>query len=521
MKVHPIRAYLRQTRLASYVRRHPLLYRSAVRIWRLASSAFASPTTLLLLPFLLGVFVMGAVSKRRAKQSAANQERGEIVMLAVSEVFRDPRVEREARALAAAGYQVKILYPDVFSGSYHLAPLDWGPRIAFAPLPEHIGYYVARFPYLLGFGYLRRALAEKPFAFHAHDLSTSLVALAAARFHNVHCVCDFHEWYSENVTWVEREHRYVPHSRIVRWIFATAERIVLRRASSVVTVCDSIADELRRQSRRRCEIVVIRNIPYLDSPSRGNPSVSLRSHLGLARDAFIVLYQGGTGPTRLLEPVIEAIQLVPGAVLVIRGPGIEHYGDHYCALARSLGIADRVFCLKPVLPNDVVHAARGADAGIWSLPNMCRNFYYALPNKLFEYLAAGLPVLIANYPEVARVVTRYEVGLTFEPYSPESIAAAIDALACNPGLQARMRANTLTALEDMRASKEWGKLVLLYDELRTDWEPRMAQSADIVGFPRTLAVRPSDQFDRAASDPLREHTAARSALQRRADRQSS
>jgi glycosyltransferase involved in cell wall biosynthesis len=139
-----------------------------------------------------------------------------------------------------------------------------------------------------------------------------------------------------------------------------------------------------------------------------------------------------------------------------------------------------------------VAAARGADVGIWTLPNLCKSFYYALPNKLFEYLAAGLPVLTANYPEAARIVERYEVGITFDAYSPESIAAAIDVLAHNPSLRTRMRANARAALRDMRASSEWNQLVSLYDGLRTGWPPVASPAAEADGPPSSSFVSPAD-----------------------------
>ena len=119
----------------------------------------------------------------------------------------------------------------------------------------------------------------------------------------------------------------------------------------------------------------------------------------------------------------------------------------------------------PVPSGDVVAAARGADAGIWTLPALCRNFTYALPNKIFEYVASGLPVLAAHYPEAKRLIADHDVGLTFDPYDPRSIAAAINQLIDDPALATRFRTNTSAALQRLDASAEWQKLVALYDDL--------------------------------------------------------
>jgi glycosyltransferase involved in cell wall biosynthesis len=367
---------------------------------------------------------------------------------------------------------VKILYPDGFSAAYGIGPLDWGPGITFRPLHVSFASFVTRFPYVLGVGMLLSALKERPFAFHAHDLSTSVIALAAARFRGCYCVCDFHEWYSENVTWDEATKTFRPHSSLARRTYALVEKLVLWRATAVVTVCDSIAHGLRTMRRTPREVTVVRNIPpvsaLLPTSDRESP---LRRQLGLRDDAFLLLYQGGTGPSRLLEPIIEAMKLAPRAVLAIRGPGIETYGKDYLEVAASHGVVDRVRCLPPVPSNMVVEAAAEADAGIWTLPNLCKNFSYALPNKLFEYLAAGLPVLAADYPETARIVTGYEVGLTFDPYSPQSIAASLNRLIEDSVLRARFADNARAALEDMRADREWHKLVALYEGLASGGAP--------------------------------------------------
>ena len=139
-----------------------------------------------------------------------------IVMLVISEVWRDPRVEREARALAAAGFEIEILYPDYFSHIYSGSSVTWGERISFSPLPSDAYRYIFGFPYLFGRSYLEAAAKRRPYAFHCHDLNTALVGLAAARMTGAHCICDFHEWYSENVSWDPVTGEYVPHHFLLR-----------------------------------------------------------------------------------------------------------------------------------------------------------------------------------------------------------------------------------------------------------------------------------------------------------------
>jgi glycosyltransferase involved in cell wall biosynthesis len=157
---------------------------------------------------------------------------------------------------------------------------------------------------------------------------------------------------------------------------------------------------------------------------------------------------------------------VPGAVLVIRGPEHEVYGPAYHALARRVGVSERVYCVGPVPSARVVEAARAGDIGLWTLlANVGLNFHYALGNKIFEYLAAGLPLLVADLPEARRLVQRYQVGLCFDPDSPASIAAVINRMVHEHGFWETCQAHIPLALQAMQADQEWARLVDVYRKL--------------------------------------------------------
>jgi starch synthase len=384
-----------------------------------------------------------------------------VVMLAVTVLHLDPRVEREARALAAAGYCVIIIWPDQVGSA---VTIDWGPGVSFCPLPGRAANFAFHFPGFLGWPMARAAMKHRPLAFHAHDLCTALIGLVAARRTGAHLVCDFHEWYSENVTLDPRSKEYRPHTRVTRNTYRWLERLAYEHASEIVTVCDSIAHDLEKEfGDRRSRVHVIRNIPRLDVvPSRSYGS--LKSELGVSPEKCLVLWQGGVGPSRLIEPIVEALACAPDCVLAIRGPGVDDYADDYRAIANRVGAGNRLHILQPVPSSDVVAAAAGADSGIWSLPNLCKNFRYALPNKIFEYLAAGIPVLAADFPEARKLVEGGAVGACFDPYDPASIGAAMQRQA-DPVIRAQMRSRIPGFLRSISADVEWKKLVAIYDRL--------------------------------------------------------
>jgi starch synthase len=412
-------------------------------------------------------FLLPALRAPRAV-SPASASSPQILVLVFSDLRIDPRVRREARALADAGFRVKILYPDAMSTPASPVTLDFGPGVEFRPLPVSAMSYIVRYPHVLGDEFVEAACQERPFAIHAHDLSTALVGLTAAGRLKVPCICDFHEWYSENVTWDYATNSHIAHPRPIRAAYRWTERLAMARSAAIITVCESIARELERSYAFGFRKVhVIRNIPSARrAPTKTYPPI--REQLAIPSDQMVVLWQGGTGPSRMLEPVIESLAHYERFTLVIRGPSLDMFGDEYKALATRLNVADRLILCPPVPSEDVVEAARGADCGVWTLPNLCKNFSYALPNKVFEYLFAGVPLLAADYPEVRRLVNRHQVGLLFDPYDPKSIASQIRSLNENPVLADAIRARIPAAVTAFDADYEWGKLVTLYQTLARD-----------------------------------------------------
>jgi len=391
-----------------------------------------------------------------------------IIMLLVSDIWVDPRVEREARALAAAGYAVDVICPDTAQPRGSRKPPDWGPGVTIELIRPGAAEFLGERPGFIGgemFDAAMRAAGRgQPLAFHGHDLNTCYAALAAARVTGAHFIADFHEWTSENVHWDGASEAWTPYEGEWKAELQALEARIMAEASAVVTVSEAIVEALAQELGQGRRATLVRNIPLLAAtPTQDYPP--LKQQLGLPEDSFVLLWQGGTGPTRLIEPIIEALAFAPRCTLVIRGPSLDLFGPGYRAIAQRIGADDRLVLRGSVPSRDVVAAARGADAGIWTLPALCRNFTYALPNKIFEYIASGLPTLVADYPEAGRIVERHGVGGAFDPYSPQSIATAINRLIDDPALCEQLRRNTVAALSDLDAEAEWLKLVHLYDEL--------------------------------------------------------
>jgi glycogen(starch) synthase len=157
---------------------------------------------------------------------------------------------------------------------------------------------------------------------------------------------------------------------------------------------------------------VVRNLPEQIAPAGQRE----------ARGERTLAYVGGLMPGRGLEQAIDALALLHGVRLRAIGPGARGYRQGLIDRAARLGVADRLELCDPVLPAELVGELAGADVGLCLIQPVCRSYALALPNKLFEYVAAGLPVLCSDLPVMADVVREARLGEVVDHRDPAAIA---------------------------------------------------------------------------------------------------
>ena len=243
---------------------------------------------------------------------------------------------------------------------------------------------------------------------HANDLDTLPAAYLLAKELHSRLVYDAHELYAEFDPNPPRIARRAARPRI--------ERKLARRADAVVTVSEPIAEELRR--RLGVEPIVVLNAPELDAREPPEP----------ARGTLRAVYQGafGTG-TPARRPARG------GPARAERPADTARDRSTRDALERVLpaDLRERVLVEDPVPPSDVVTALHGHHVGLLFDRPLTRNAELSAPNKLFEYLMAGLAVVAPDLPGL-RWLAEEELGVLFEAGSPESFGAALEALAADP-----------------------------------------------------------------------------------------
>lgn len=370
-----------------------------------------------------------------------------IAMLLHKDIAHDTRVRREAGALVDAGHKVTIVYLPPPGASQRELPYRLKPatlRRGRERLPHAVR---------LGIEASRMALcaaATRPDAIHAHDAAMLLPGLLAARPTGAKLVYDAHELATG-----------VPYRRGA-WptVVAVAERFGAPRADATITVSDGIAARLSERYRLRRPPAVVRNLP--DLPPPGRAATDLRAELRIG-DAPLVLHQGAVAAGRGCETLVGALALVPEAHLLFLGAE-GPYAKRLQAVARERGVSGRTHWQSPVAPEELLSHTAQADVGVSLLENNCENHRLALPNKLFEYVAAGLPVVVADLPEARRMVREHGFGWCADPGDPESVAAVLRTAISQKGA-AGIRDRLAHAASELSWDREKGRLLAVYAEL--------------------------------------------------------
>lgn len=290
--------------------------------------------------------------------------------------------------------------------------------------------------------------------YHAHDLVTLPVAWLLKIINKGKLVYDCHE------LWLDRN-RIPKRSRLNRAFIQCIESFLIKRTDANIVVSDSIARALSVRYHI-AEPAVVFNAPD-DYPVKR--SDILREQIRIPTGDKIVLYIGFMTPNRGIDELIRALKYLSHCSLVLMGYG----GLNYIAVLRKLiedeAMTGRVHFFGPVPYEEVTRYAASADLGAAPIKNACLSYYYCSPNKIFEYLAASIPVVASNFPDLRKVVEGHRVGVTFDPESPKDIARAIDYVLSDKDKYEEMRKNAMEAAKIYNWRNESKKLLDIYEGL--------------------------------------------------------
>jgi glycosyltransferase involved in cell wall biosynthesis len=289
-------------------------------------------------------------------------------------------------------------------------------------------------PAASGFWNYIRASEPKPQVIHCNDLDTLLVGTLAKAQFGCRLVYDAHEYFpycDPNGRWLDE------------WFFSALEGFLINRCDGVVTVNPLLAELMQKAYRLRTVYAVPNAAPLADSLQCA-PFSSPMSRLAEGRLKF--LFQGRFTPGRGIEELIRAWALVDSskAALFLRGPA-NLWREAEMDLARQVGVLDRsVYFLDSVSEEFLIPAAAEADVGIIPYLPRILNDRFACPNKLSQYMQAGLMVVTNNLPYVRSVVEEAQAGLVYQSSDLSTLASIVERVLADPALLHSYRNNALT-----------------------------------------------------------------------------
>lgn len=218
---------------------------------------------------------------------------------------------------------------------------------------------------------------------------------------------------------------------IRRFLIATLEKLLIKYADSTFTVSDSIAHEYEKIYNIKKPTVVLNSLPNTPPPK----SDKLREEFGIEENEKIFLFQGGFTQGRGLETILHSfLHLGEPNHLILMG-----FGPMLDRVTEYVNSAPNIHFLAAVSPKDVISYTASADAGILFYENTCLNHYYCMPNKLFEYMAAGIPVIASPLFDLQKIVNKYSLGIVANDFSSAAFTAAVKNMAAKEHYQENLR----------------------------------------------------------------------------------
>ena len=343
-------------------------------------------------------------------------------MAVTNDLVTDRRVMRHADALREAGYEVLLI-----------------GRNELRVKSKHGWRFYAEYNTRLWW----RLLGTKADVLWANDTDTLLATFLAARMRGRKLVMDVHELFPEVPELVGRER--------VKRVWETIERRLMPKCDGLLTVCQSIAGYYRE--KYGVEMAVVRNMSEMMGVKGSERGVK-----GSERTK-VLLYQGCVNKGRGVDWAIAALEWLEGCRLVVAGGG--DLLEEMKAYAAQMPWADRIVFLGRLKPEELERLTPQAAVGLVMLEDMGLSYHFALPNRIGDFVAAGVPMVVSDLPEMARFVRAFGVGEVMESPTPRALAEAVKRVLAREWNDADFAA----AREDMDWEKEKKKLIEIIEKI--------------------------------------------------------
>jgi glycosyltransferase involved in cell wall biosynthesis len=277
----------------------------------------------------------------------------------------------------------------------------------------------------------------------SNDLDTLTACFFASSIKNTALVYDSHELFSEGPELQGR--------KFVQGFWRKLEDYLLPKVKNGYTVSQSIIDFYDHKYQNKMGL--IRNIPL-------KKDVLELDEVVFPTTKRTILYQGVLNPGRGLKPMIKALKFIDNLDLIIIGYGKVE--AELKAFVIEEKMTERVHFLGRISRDKLFNYTKKATLGMVLEEPLGLSFKFSLPNKLFDYIHAGIPIVAGNLPEITSIIKEYKVGVLVENYKPKTIAAAINNLLSDKTLMLQIKENQQIAKEILCWEKESEKLDIYF-----------------------------------------------------------
>jgi glycosyltransferase involved in cell wall biosynthesis len=264
----------------------------------------------------------------------------------------------------------------------------------------------------------------------SNDLDTLLSNFLVSKITNRKLVYDSHEYFTQMPELINRPR--------IQKFWHILEKFLLPKLTRAYTVCDSIANEYKKEYN--IDFKVIRNLP-------NKTNYDIENINPFPNDKQIIIYQGALNVGRGLELMIEAMQFIKNAVFVIIGKG--DIDEKLKSIAFKFNVTEKVLFVGKIPFYELPKYTNNAHLGISIEENLGLNYYYALPNKLFDYIQAKVPVLVSDFPEMKNIVETYKIGDILVERTPQKLAEKINNILISNNQNSELKQNLETAANEL------------------------------------------------------------------------
>jgi glycosyltransferase involved in cell wall biosynthesis len=362
-----------------------------------------------LLPFLL---------RRNHKTTRSKKEHdNKVIVLSSVALSYDGRIQKCLKKLVEINKEVILIKPADAE--------ETNPKFIKNFLKDitthNIGFAgsFSYYPYVFDTLIFLKLVLTKGNYIYCHDAQTSVMGILAGKIKNSIVITDLHEWISETVS-ISKDGivQSLPNDKKV--IFSWAEKMVLKHSSYVITVGDLIKEAIQKKYWIKREVYIIKNMSSVGLIASHDAKAK---HIRKKQNNFITLiYIGQLHYHRNIENLIIGLSYVDGFKLIIQGTASLQYLAYLKHIAAEHNAINRVQFLPPVSPEKMINAIQEADIGIMACKTFSKNLYYSLPNKVFEYLQAEVPILCQDLPAVRSLFEGEKFIKFFNSNDPISFA---------------------------------------------------------------------------------------------------